>query len=117
MSVATWQQKQFKPLTISILDKCVITVLDFRNYLGRYQDKPQYTHYGQKQVTVHPIVTYFTCPKDHGRVEKDIVLFSDDIKHDSAAVSTFQKLAYSHLKVQRNLDIQQVVEFTDGCAG
>ena len=59
-------------------------------------------HYGQKQVTVHPIVTYYTCPKDRGRVKEDVVLFSDDIKHDS--VSTFQKLAYSHLKDQRNLD-------------
>lgn len=116
--VATWQQNQFKTLTRSIPDKCVISVLDFgKHYLCSYQDEPQYMHYGQKQVTVHPIVTYYTCPKDHGRVKEDIVFLSDNIKHDSAAVSTFQKLAYSHLKDERNLDIQEVVVFTDGNSG
>ena len=116
--VATWQQNQFKTLTKSIPDKYVVSVLDFgKNYICSYQDEPQYMHYGQKQVKVHPIVTYYRCPKDDSTVKEDLVFLSDDIKHDSAAVRTFQKLAYSHLKDQRLLDIQEAVEFTDGCAG
>lgn len=94
-------------------------MLDFgENYTCVSQDEAQLAHWSHSIVTVHPVVTYYRCPKDNEVIKEDVVynILSSDIKHDVAAVLSFQLVVNDHLVKKRQLRIEHQVQFTDGCA-
>ena len=50
-------------------------------------------------------------------VQEAVVIISEDLKHDGQAVQHFVNQTMLHLRNNRGLTVNQVVEFTDGCAG
>ena len=59
-------------------------VLDF----AENQDEIQSAHWAVNQVTVHPIVVYYSCADctiQHV-VQEAVVIISEDLKHDGHAV-------------------------------
>jgi hypothetical protein len=63
-------------------------------------------------------VTYYNCPNEdcHEIVKEELVMISDDMNHDSSAVKAFVRKAEDHLKETRNINMEHVVQFSDGCA-
>ena len=120
--VANWQQDMFnmaKQLPCSSTDT-VVMVLDFaENYGCFHQDEIQSAHWAVNQVTVHPVVVYYSCPDCPVRhvVQEAVVIISEDLKHDGHAVQHFVNETMLHLRNNRGVTVNQVVEFTDGCAG
>ena len=49
-------------------------------------------------------------------VTESLVFISDDLQHDFHAVNTFTAKALGHLRDQRGLTVERVVQWTDGCA-
>ncbi|KAK6192316.1 hypothetical protein SNE40_003804 [Patella caerulea] len=117
---AKWEHSQFTNLTSKALPKgWVVMVLDFgQNYTCINQDEAQSAHWFHNQVTVHPIVTYYNCQNTHCHeiVKEELVMLSDDLNHDTSAVKAFIRQAEDHLTDKRNLKIEHVVQFSDGCA-
>ena len=65
--IANWQHAMFKTISSKLPDGWVVTVLDFaENYTCTYQDKIQSAHWAHNQVTIHPVVAYYTCYHDEG---------------------------------------------------
>ena len=68
-------------------------------------------------ITLHPIVCYYQCADcEKGVVCETLAFISDDKVHDFHAVQTFVCLAMEHLRGCRQLDVQRVIQWTDGCA-
>uniref|UniRef100_UPI00358FDA75 uncharacterized protein isoform X1 n=1 Tax=Myxine glutinosa TaxID=7769 RepID=UPI00358FDA75 len=119
---ARWQQAQFYKCIKSPGDKEVIMVMDFaENYLCLMQQEVQAAHRYQAQVTLHPIIAYYTCQaelcRDNEPIRECINVISDDKAHDNHAVAHFVGLAINHLRDKRALEPQKLVQFTDGCSG
>ena len=120
--VANWQQDMFnmaKQLPFTCADTVVI-VLDFaENYGCFHQDEIQSAHWAVNQVTVHPLVCYYSCSTCEVRhvIQEAFVVISDHLKHDGHAVQHFTTLAMTHLRGARGVTVNRLVEFTDGCAG
>ena len=114
--VAMWQQAMFKCITIKLPSETIVMVLDFgQNYLCLHQDEPQELHWdGHAQVTIHPIVCFYRCGTCNEPVRNELVMLSDDLKHDAFAVTTFEKIAVDALKLHTKFDL--VVEFDDGAS-
>ena len=116
--VASWQCKQLQLAIKQIDEGKVVQVLDFaQNKLLIFQDEPQSVHWDHNQCTIHPIVNYYqceTCAK--AVVKEDVVIVSDDLKHDSFAVQVFEQKVHDHLTQTRNLAIVQMHQFTDGAS-
>ena len=51
---------------------------------------------------------------DQPVIREYIIILSNDLKHDAHAVHRFQQVAYEHLQQRRGVDIQTVIEFSDG---
>lgn len=94
-----------------------LMVLDFaENFTCSFQDEVQAAHWYHEQVTVHPIVTYHQCLQCQEVVTESLVFISPDRKHDYHAVHHFTTQAIQHLRHVRGLQLDSVVQFTDGCA-
>ena len=92
-------------------------MLDFgRNYVCEFQDEPQFLHWIHTQVTVHPVVCYYKCTENgcKGTVKENVVLLSEDIRHDAHAVNWFENKTVEHLK-EKKIQCDTLFEFTDGC--
>ena len=118
---AIWQSKQFKNLKSVLPVGTILMVMDFgQNYLCLHQDEPQEIHWGgHNQITIHPVVCYYKhkCV-DHQKeilARHEIVMISDDLRHDTYAVREFEKKALQVLK-QDGVIVRAVIEFTDGSA-
>ena len=95
---AQWQSNQFASLRESVPKNYVVMVLDFaQNYACDHQDEVQAAHWTHNQVTVHPIVTYYSCNNCEAIVTESLVCISDDLQHDHHAVYKFVQCAFSHL--------------------
>ena len=113
---ADWQFEAFKTQKSSLKSKECLQVLDFsQNYLCVYQDEAQGAHWYHNQVTVHPVVSYYKCPCGDTIREESIIL-SDDLQHDAHAVNVFMDVVDKHLKEVRGLEVNKVVQYTDGAA-
>ena len=118
--IAKWQEQQFNECVSKCKENELIEVMDFgQNYLCVYQQEAQGAHWAHNQVTIHPIVTYYKCPAEScsESVREDFVCITSDLKHDHLAVKEFEKAVTYYLENERGLNIQQKVQFTDGCAG
>ena len=115
---ASWQQKQFSAISKHPPKDAVVQVLDFaENYTCQYQREIQSVHWHHTTVTLHPIVCYYQCADcEEGIVCETLAFISDDKVHDFHAVQTFVCLAMEHLRGRRQLNVQRVIQWTDGCA-
>ena len=115
---ASWQQKQFSAISKHPPKDAVVQVLDFaENYTCQYQREIQSVHWHHTTVTLHLIVCYYQCAdwEEGGVVCETLAFISDDKVHDFHAVQTFVCLAMEHLRGRRQLDVQRVIQWTDGC--
>ena len=76
-------------------------VIDFaKNYAHVSQNEPQSAHWDRRQTTMHPICINFRCTEDNCKelVTLEMVCFTEDLKHDSLAVKTFEDAAENYLR-------------------
>ncbi|XP_070203171.1 uncharacterized protein [Littorina saxatilis] len=115
---ANWLHQQFEAMRKStpFPPKTVGMVLDFaENFNCTYQDEVQSAHWHHELATVHPIVTYYAYAHCQECVTESLVFISDDKQHDHHAVHHFTTAAVEHLKSARSLDVDHIVQWTDGC--
>ncbi|PIK53459.1 hypothetical protein BSL78_09645 [Apostichopus japonicus] len=116
---AIWQQRQFWSVIRSPPTLSVVIVMDFaENFSCITQNEVQSAHWTKMMVTLHPMVGYYKCHADgcsQGTVREAIHIVSEDMIHDTHAVTHFCKLACTHLKVERKVEFNRLIQFTDGC--
>ena len=116
---ANWQFQQFDSLRrmTPFPQNTVCMVLDFaENFTCTYQDEVQAAHWHHNQVTVHPIVCYYACSHCQQPLTDSLVFISDDRNHDHHAVHAFTLRAVEHLRDARNISLEHIVQWTDGCS-
>ncbi len=112
-----WQAAQFEAICQSLSFQEALMVMDFaQNYEIRHADEPQSSHWHHKQVTLHPVVTYFGCPDCEKPRKMDLIMMSDDQEHDAHAVKAFEDTAVGYLREEVGLNVTRVIQFTDNCA-
>ena len=92
-----------------------ICVGDFsENFTIQTNREIQSAYYSHDQVTIHPWMLYYK--DDQGILQhKSVVMLSDELRHDTVAVSAFQKIVVADLK--RILPSLTKINFwSDGCA-
>lgn len=115
---ATWQYQQFTKARETLKVGTLLLVADFaENFRVEYQDEIQAAHWGYTQITVHPIMFYWRSQCCDSVISEGVVGTSDDLKHDSKAAKDFIDQAIAHIKHTRNVIVDNVVQFTDGCPG
>ena len=116
---ANWQHDQFKYIRENLPNNWTTFVLDFaENYSCMSQDEIQSAHWAIQQVTLHPLVCYYKCqhPTHSHVVQEALVFLSDDLNHDASAVHHFESKSIEYLREKRDLKLDHIVEFTDGCS-
>jgi hypothetical protein len=114
---AEWQYKQYLELKTNLPPKWVLMVLDFaENYRTFFQQEIQSAHWCYNQVTIHPIVTFYRCLTCQNVVQEAIIYVSADLVHDAHAVRHFVADATNFLLTERKLELEHIVQFSDGCA-
>ncbi|XP_041371083.1 uncharacterized protein LOC121384664 [Gigantopelta aegis] len=116
---ADWQHRQFEAMRrdTPFSKSTVGMVLDFaENFACLYQDEIQAAHWHHKQVTVHPIVTYYACRECKETTTESLVFISEDRVHDYHAVFRFTQLAVIHLRTALDILLEHSIEWTDGCS-
>ena len=94
-----WQAFQFDECKKQHQDGDVLLIMDFAtNYSHHKQDEVHGAFWCRKQTTLHPIIAYYPCPCKCGHlVHDEIMILSNDLKHNSFAVNTFVEKALTHL--------------------
>src|SRR5258705_11209492 len=93
---------------------CVILAGFLENYSVVIQDEVQGYHWTKDQITVHPFVAYFVNESDNQQA-KSFVRFSENLRHNTVAVFSFQKRVMESLKtIVPNLE--KIYYFSDGAA-
>lgn len=112
---AYWQSAQFRENVNTIKPGELVMAMDFaENYTCRYGREIQSFHWNQKQVTIHPMMLYYK--PDGGDLQKEgFVCITDDLKHDTHAVSRFETEAIAHVR-SKGVEVNAIHEWTDGCA-
>ena len=85
-----WQAMQFDECKRQLGEGDVMLLMDFStNYSHHKQDEIHGAFWSRRQITFHPIITYYPCPQNCNLLVCDeIMIVSSDIKHDSFAVDT-----------------------------
>ena len=76
---------QFMLCQSNLQDDQILLIQDFaRNFVIDFQDEPKTLHWFHDQVTVHPTICCFSCPKVgcHHLVTVEIIHVSTDLQHD-----------------------------------
>ena len=116
---AQWQSLQFEHLRQNIPKEWILYVMDYaENYTCNYQDEIQSAHWSQEQATIHPVVSYYRCPKQNCTeiVHESVVFISDDRKHDCHGVQHFVSKATDYF-MGKGIEMKKQIHFSDGCAG
>lgn len=112
---ARWQADQFRRSKLNMPPKSAVLVAD--NYACSMNDEVQSYHWGQAQVTIHPVMAYINN-SDQTSAEPthtdSIFCITDDPKHDAAAVHRCMQETNTHLTEKYN--ISSKVLFSDCCA-
>ena len=59
-----WQMFQFMLCQLNLQGNQILLIQDFaRNFVIDFQDEPKTLHWFHDQVTVHPTICCFSCPK------------------------------------------------------
>lgn len=113
-----WQAAQFRTIRSNLPNKWILNVWDFaENYTCITQKEAQSAYWTRNQVTIHPIVNYYHCETEgcNEEVKEAVVFISSDNTHDFNAVHTYMDMLTAHLHEKRNLTIEKMVRFSDGC--
>ena len=89
---AMWNYCQCKRAKTNMLPGCTFLVHDFaQNYLCIHQNEPQALPMVNQQVTVHPTVAHYVCPKAicDKLATLEVVHVSDDLKHDALSKTIY----------------------------
>ena len=111
-----WQAFQFDECKKQLQDGDVLLIMDFAtNYSHHKQDEVHGAFWCRKQTTLHPIIAYYPCPCKCGHLVRDeIMIISNDLKHDSFAVNTFVEKALKHLR-DNKVTIKRLIMWSDNC--
>ena len=111
-----WQAMQFDECKKQLRVGDVMLIMDFStNYSHHRQGEVHGGFWCRKQTTMHPIITYYPCPRKCDQLVCDeIMLVSSDVKHDSFAVDTYVDKALSHLK-ENGIPIKRIIMWSDNC--
>lgn len=115
---ATWQQQQMKKCVDQVCEGSIAIVMDFsENYGCVFQSEVQSGFFDRNQVTIHPMMCYYTEKRDDNeyKVKHAIIGISEDTKHDADLALAFENQAMEVLE-QKGVKINNVHEWTDGCA-
>ena len=112
-----WQAMQFDECKKQLGEGDVMLIMDFStNYSDHKQDEIHGAFWSRRQTTFHPIITNYPCPqKCNLLVCDEIMIVSNDIKHDSFAVDTFVDKALSHLK-ENGIPVKRIIMWSDNCS-
>ncbi|KAK3762158.1 hypothetical protein RRG08_024963 [Elysia crispata] len=116
LKVAHWQRTQYQKLKESLPpNHCILTIDFAENYLCKYQQEVQSAHWSYRQVTVHPCVFFYRCPKQscHHIVTDYKVFLTDDLKHDAHVVKFILHKCLTYLASKKIVAVQI---FSDGCS-
>ncbi|GFN86803.1 hypothetical protein PoB_001330900 [Plakobranchus ocellatus] len=112
---AFWHFSQYKELKMSLEPGQVMLVMDIaENRKASYFSEVKSAHFGKRQWTLHPIVTFFRddfldCLRHHDHV----IMLSDDIIHDYHVVNTYESRLEKPRKMNSN---KEKLMWSDGCA-
>ena len=111
-----WQAFQFDECKKQLQDGDILLIMDFAtNYSHHKQDEVHGAFWCRKQTTLHPIIAYYPCPCKCGHLVRDeIMILSNDLKHDSFAVNTFVEKALTHLR-ENEVTIKRLIMWSDNC--
>ena len=111
-----WQAFQFDECKKQLQDGDILLIMDFAtNYSHHKQDEVHGAFWCRKQTTLHPIIAYYPCPCKCGHLVRDeIMILSNDLKHDSFAVNTFVEKALTHLR-ENKVTIKRLIMWSDNC--
>ena len=109
-----WQALQFNECKKQLQDGDVMLIMDFAtNYSHHKQDEVHGAFWCRWQMTLHPVIAYYPCPKKCGHlVHDEIMLLSSHLIHDSFAVDAFVDKALAHL-TQNEVTIERIVMWSD----
>ena len=109
-----WQAFQFDECKKQLQDGDVLLIMDFAtNYSHHKQDEVHGAFWCRKQTTLHSIIAYYPCPCKCGHLVRDeIMILSNDLKHDSFAVNTFIEKALTHLRDNKVM-IKRLIMWSD----
>ena len=96
-----WQRRNYCENRRKLKQGQILMVIDFaKNYAHVSQNEPQSAHWDRRQTTMHPICINFRCTEDNCNelVTLEMVCFTEDLKHDSPAVKTFEDAAENYLR-------------------
>ena len=89
-------------------DNTAVVIYDFaRNVATLHQDEVKSSAFAKNQITLHPIPMYFLDPVSKCIMRETLVITSDDITHDSQAVSAFRKVAVKHLIEKHSVSLKK----------
>ena len=108
-----WQAFQFDECKKVLRPGDVLFIIDFAmNHTHRRQDEIQSGFYSRKQTTMHPFVIYYVCEKCGDLIKDEVMIFSEDLKHDWNAVNTFFEKVLAHLD-KRNVLLNRMIVYSD----
>lgn len=112
---ARWQWLQFCNAKDNLEVGDMMMIMDFaENYHTMYQNEVQSAHWSYSMVTIHPFVCYYICPTDNKTVTENVVVISDDPKHDADAVQVFTERVLTYFE-EEGITVKNIIQFTDGC--
>ena len=93
---AKWQKLQFRNIKANIPAGSILQVMDFAKHREIKYKSEIKGFYTARQVSMHPVVTYFQS--DVGLVRHSSIIISEDNCHDFHAVNHFENVVNSHLR-------------------
>ena len=111
-----WEAFQFDECKKQLQDGDILLIMDFAtNYIHHKQDEVHGAFLCRKQTTLHAIIAYYPCPCKCGHLVCDeMMILSNDLKHDSFAVNTFVEKALTHLR-DNKVTIKRLIMWSDNC--
>ena len=112
-----WQALQFDEAKKQLQIGDILLIMDFAtNYSHHRQDEIHGAFWCRRQTTLHPIIIYYPCQEKGCQhlVRDEVMIFSDDLKHDSFAVNKFVERVVSHLK-EKGVPVNRIVMWSDNC--
>lgn len=115
LHTAQWQTSQFNLVKSQLTTGTVLQVMDFaKNREVKYQDEIKAAFYTARQITLHPIVTYYRS--DLGLIRHSSIVISEDNEHDHHAVHHFETLVDKEIENTLGLKPNKKIVFSDGCS-
>lgn len=112
----TWQAEQLEFLKKDLDPGEVIFIVDFaKNITVERQHEASHGFYHRQSITLHPVIMYYLCPQQCGKVVHDeFMCISPDRVHDAHAVHAYTLKALEHLRAQGTC-VNKMYIFSDNC--